>query len=466
MEDNLGMSDMAVLEQAIAEPASTTVVADTTTVDDAPDVNASIDAAIAAEGDAKPVDQAAPPVEKPAADAAKPAETAPSDVDLTTDDLTVKGLNERLAKSPEFKALVDRDPELKKQLFYAARRNERASVYDEMFQTPALAKEVKQASDEYFEFKDSYSTSPEEALKHLFVMTIEKDANGEMVRDASGRFVNSGAFDKAMATHRAAFYGQLSQVAQGLGEGNFANTDITSGDLAEAIKIFQAVEAAYGFGAPQAAGTVAVPKAADAALPADVQAQLAELATLKRGQADTQKQTFDTFRTSVKGEVDKALEADVRSLMTARIPANAAISDYTKNSIVRDVLKEVESLAASNAAHKSIYERALRGAPRDAAGTKTIVDLERAYAKEIFPRILSRLLTQNTTSITSQNAAMRNRTNAQMNRPELQTSGGVAAPSRPDAKAKAREIDLEFRKTGKRLSDMELVDKVLAETSA
>lgn len=461
MDENLGMSDMAVLEQTLSAAPDAAVVADV--VDDAPDVNASIDAAIASEK-AKPAELAPDVPAETAVDPAKPVEAtkpveAASDVDLTTDDLTVKGLNERLAKSPEFKALVDKDPELKKQLFYAARRNERATIYDEMFQTPAMAKEVHSAANEFFEFKDSYSENPEEALKQLFVMTIEKDDKGEMVRGSDGRFVTSGAFDKAMALHRSAFYGQLDQLAQGLGDNAFGNTDITQADLSEAIRIFQVMESEFGFGKAPAPRAAAVPPApVDSTLPADVQAKLDRLDKLEKGAQDSQKQTFDTFRTSVTTEVTKALETDVKTRLAAVLPTNSAMTDYTKNAIVRDVIQEVEKLAKANAAHKSIFERSLKSAPRDGDGIKKMVDLERSYAKEIFPRILSRLLTQNTQSVVAQNGTMRGKLDGQMSRKELETSGGGGAPARPDAKEKARELDAAARKAGKRMTDMDIVN--------
>lgn len=472
-DDNLGISDMQVLENVLATPAP---VADAVSADAGSpdvDVSASIDQAIADESQAtadKPVippvvdAPVVPPVEtaKPVVDAAKPEA---SEFDLATDDLTIKSLNDKVSKSPEFKSVLDKDPELKKQLYYSARRGERASIYDEMFQTPALAKEVKQSAEDHYEFREAFNTSGEEALKSLFMMTIEKDTNGELSRDPNtGMYVASGAFDKAMATHRSAFYTQLGQIVEGLGDGNFGTTEISAADAKEAIRIFQEIEHSLGFG--PASRQPASPRQPDNRsgdnLPADVRARLDRLDKLEAEKVGTDKVSFESFSTNVDGKVKESLEGDVKTLLNTRLPANVAMTDYTKNAIVRDVLSEVEKLSRSNRAHQDLRSRMVKSVTRDDEGIKKVVEFERSYSRDIFPRILSRILTESTKSTVSASKAVASKVNAQVNRKDVEVSGGGSPLARPDVKARAKEIDLAFKKQGKRLSDMELADHIIA----
>ncbi len=105
--DNLAVSDMALLESTVAAAdAATPAVVDAGGEPDADiDVNQTIDQAIKDEGgEAKvepPVD-GQPKVDEPVVDPAKVVEPpkVDSEIDLTADDLTIKGLNAKLASSP------------------------------------------------------------------------------------------------------------------------------------------------------------------------------------------------------------------------------------------------------------------------------------------------------------------------------------------------------------------------------
>lgn len=465
MADDLALSDMAVLEQTIAQPAATDVAsADTgdTFVDDTPaDVNQSIDQAIKDES-AQPKPEVptetpfeeAKPAEQPAQPAAEPI------VDLG-ENLTIKSLNEKARSSPEFKALLDKDPAFKNQLFYSARMNERASQYDELFQTPALAREAHAAANDHYETRELLATDQGEFLKKLFVDTIEKDAQGNLMRDANGRYQTSGHYEKAMAMHREAFYGQIAEFAKSLGDGTLTGTDIPANDLVEAVKIFQAIEHYFGFG-PAPSGAVRPAQAAqpNSSLPAEVQAQLKELEQIKSSQAQSSKQSLESFTTQVTDKVSKALESDIKANLDLRLPKNAAFSDYTKNAIVRDALTEVNRIVKANRAHSEVLNRTLKSVTRDEAGIQKVIDLERAHAREIYPRILAKLLSANTQSIVTANQAGRDKVTQQLNRREVATSGGVSTPPRQDVRVRAQEIEAEAKRNGKRLSDLDLVNQL------
>lgn len=456
--DLSGMSDMQALEATLAAPVAAPV-ADVTTDDTPVDVGASIDSAIANEVANTPEAPVEAPVVDPVAAPAATPVTAPATPPLVDigDGVTVAALNTKYKTSPEFKAWLDKDPEFKNQLFRTARRAERSDPYDELFQTPALAKEFHAKATDAYETQELFETDPGEFLKKLFISTAEKDASGNLVASPEGGYKTSGHFEKAMAVHRDNFYGSLMGIAEKLGDANLNGTDIPATELIEAIKIFQVVEGLLGFGKvkPQAR------PATSNQYPPDVQARLDELDRIKGSQANTSKNALDTFTAQATLKVDEALTSDIKALLDARLPKNIAMSEYTRTSIIKDTIAEVKRLATANKAHVDYLNRFLKTVPKDDSGIAKVIDYERGYARDIYPRILSKLLSENTKSVVAGSATAQQRVSSQLTRREIETSGGGANPARPDVRLKAQEAIEAARKSGKRpLTDMELLDAI------
>lgn len=459
-----GMSDLAFLDQTLATIASTAapVVSDAPIDEtvDAPDVNASIDEEIANQTDAADA-EAKPEVEAPKP-AVKADAAADEDFEDGSDNLSVNNLNKHISTSPELKAALDKDPTLRKQLFYTARRAARANEYDELFQTPALAKETKTAADERFEFRQLFESDvPEDSTKfwqRLLFDSLQKNEDGRLQLQ-NGRPVSNGSYERVTAAYRASVYEGLESIAQSLIQAGQMHGDISGQDVQEAVRIIQTVIEGK---APTAVGGAPAPTQDDA-VPSHVQAELARLRAENAEFKKTTTTTADQFRESAKVAASKAIAEDVKNLLAKRLPANAAVSDYMRDAIVNDVVKEIEKLAGSNSAHNDLVSRMLRTSSRNDDSLKKIVDFKRGFSKEILPRILSRIITQATSGVIKENKALNTKVDNQQSRREIETSGGGSpAPTRPDAKSIVRTAEEAARKSGKRVSDLDLVDAVVA----
>jgi hypothetical protein len=279
-----------------------------------------------------------------------------------------------------------------------------------------------------------------------------------------------------MTTYRHSWYDAVQQGAQHLLDSNqivkdpAGGLDISGEDALEAVRILQVMtEGKSSIPAPGSAPANALPptqRPAQAQLSPEVQAQLKELADLKSAATQTTGKNFESFQTQVDQKSRAAVEADVKNLLAKRLPANAAISDYTKEKIVSDTVNSITRSAKTNTAHQSILNRSIRNVSRDDAGVAKVVAIQQAYAKDLIGRELAKVLSKATQGIVAQNQATQQKVTAQVNRREAQTSGGVSSPTRPDARQAAREIDATAKKSGKVLSDLEFVDQVVASQRA
>lgn len=448
------MSDEALLDQTLAANAAAAPV-DETPAEDADEPEESVEDAIKAEtAKTAPVEE---PV-KPNGDASKDKENEQSIDDDFTGNLTIHALNAQIAKNAQLKTICDNDPAFKKQLFFTTRRAERADQYDELFQTPALAKETKAAADREYETGSLYEgEDSQKFLESLVSRSYERDEQGRIKLDANNQPVYNGSYDRHMTHYRNAWYGSVENAAKNLADGHMITIgaeQFSKEDILEATKILRAVTENKS----PAQSNAAISKD----LPPDVQARLAELESLKASQKSTNEQSLESFRTNVNDERDKAIEASVRGLLNNKLPKDNALPDYFKDTIVADTVKSIKALAEKNMAHRDVINRAIKGASRDAEGVKRVVAIHAAYAKDLLGRELARVLSKATPTVVAAASAARGKVTQQSNRREVQASGGVSSPTRPDGKQLARTIEAEARKSGKRLSDEEFLDQAVA----
>lgn len=382
---------------------------------------------------------------------------AEEDEDFNAGDLSIAALNSRLAKDAAFKAVVDADPAFKRQLFYAARRAERSNQYDDLFHTPALAKESKAAADRAYEDAQLYEgEDSEKFFQSLRLKSVERDEQGRVKLDVNDRPIDSGAYDRHMTHYRNSWYSAIEDAAKNFPDDHVftvAGEQYPKADVLEALKILRAVTDGPKQGAAQATPSKD--------LPPEVQAQLAELDRIKASQKTTDAQSLETFRATVKTETEKAIEASVRGLMANVLPKDNALGDYFKDTIARDTVSAILELASKNRAHQDVVNRAIKNAQRNDEGAKKIVDITKAYAREFMSRELRKVLAKATPAVLAMANSTKDKVTEQKNRVDMKASGGVSTPSRPDAKALARTIDANARKQGKVLSDEDFLDQVV-----
>lgn len=467
-----GMSDEQALDAVIAKNFP-----DAEASDAAPEaaVEEPIIPAEPVEKDDKPVEDPAKPAEKVEDQQAKPddkqdAEPAEDDV---ADGLTVGRLQSLQKSNAEFKALLEKHPELRGQFYGAARRAERANQYDELFQTPALAKEAKTAAEEAYFSRDLY-TNPQQTEKFWRKLQWDdmvKDDQGRPVRNADGTLQMTGNYDRVTSAYRQDVYNQLDQMVNALESKGQTfkdknGTEVSHDDLRVALHVMRALTQGTPIPMQPVAGPDGKPVRPEAPkLPDDVQRELEEL----RARDSERQQNSQAGETQFKQSVDEAafnaVQGDIKSLLTKRLPANAAVSDYLKDTIVRDTVAEVLKAGRENAAHQSVLVRALQSATRDKAGSDKVIAIQQAFAKELIPKILSRVIAKAVPGVTANSQQTLKKVEAQTKRKEVASSGGVSTPSRPDARQVAKDAVAKAKSQGKDLSDMELLDAVLEGTN-
>lgn len=463
------LSDLQVVDQVIntqlaaeaAEPAAPAELdADATeTVEDV--IDQAVAEETAADADPKPDAEAA--ITEPEPDPAKPAST-----DTTADDeevagLSIASLNKVIEKTPELKAALEKDPGLKKQLFQNARRSERANQYDELFATPALAKEAKTAADAFYETRQLFEGDDStKFLQKLVYDSLEKDENGAIKHDSFGRPLSTGAYERHMATYRQNWHGVMEDIGKNLiAQGKMVD-DISGQDVIEALRILRIVSGENTAGESAQGNVKTATAAGEETLPAHIRQELEEGRRARASAQQAQATTIEQFRGNVAKATHAALETDVRNLLVKRLPKDAALTDYMKDVIVNDTVSSIERLTKANAVHQDLVTRAVRFATRDDAGIKKVVAQEQAFAKELLSRELAKVLSRATPGVVQQNASTHSKVQAQATRKEVATSGGVSTPSHPDARKATEAAVAAARKEGKVLSDMDIVDMAMA----
>lgn len=464
-----GLSDLDFLEQTLAHVPAAIVPGEVKPLDEP-------------QNEFEGYDEQGDPVEKAIADAAvepvveepvvepvaevKPEVSAEAEEDLQN--LSIAALNKRIATDPAFKAVMEKAPELRKQLFFNARLAERSNKYDDLFQTPALAQEIKATAEDHYKTQELYAAAPDKFLQKLFYDSLEKDEAGNLKLGADNRPIDTGRYDQVMSTYRTAWYDSINGGVDRMASQGGAIQDpgggpeITSEDAREALRIIQILtEGKSSIPAPGVKAAPAAPSGTPT-LSAEVQAQLDELASIKSQRTSDATKTFSEFQEKAIGTARTAIETDVKNLLSKRLPAEAALSDYMKGKIIADTVSAIELASKANSAHQALLNRALRATTRDDAGIAKIVAMQQSYAKELLGRELSKVLSKATPGVVAQNRTLQTKVTNQVNRREVATSGGVSAPSRPDVRQAARDIDANARKSGKPLNDLDFVDAVVA----
>lgn len=453
-----GLSDLQIVDNAIAAAATaaSTDAGDESVTDDQTTDDVVNDAIADAEGeevvaDAEPAAKA-DEVEEPVA--AKPTDEADDDVEADATNLSVSSLKTKISKSPELKTLMDKDPTFRNQVFQTARRAERANQYDELFQTPALAKEIKDAAEDQYQTRQLFEGEDStKFLQKLIFNSLERGEDGKVKLDEVGRPISTGAYERHMRVYRDNVWGSIDNVAKKVGD-KVVN-GVSGDEIREALRIVKMI-----VGDAQDGGEAAAES--EDAMPTQWKAELDRLRKLESDVKATTTTSVADFKSQVDTATHEMLVTDVKNLFAKRLPAGVAYSDYIKNVIVNDTVNEIEKMAKGNMAHQDVLSRGLRGAARTTDGVKKLVGIQQSFAKELIPRILAKVMTQATPGVVSQNATKHKTITAQNGRREVATSGGVSNPARPDAKLAAQTAIANAKKSGKPLSDMELVEAVVA----
>lgn len=432
------LSSDAPAPEAAAEPA---ISADNSTpVDGATPAEAAVTDAQGAATD--PANSGQTPAQPQAGQEPQEDDLVPPDAVLE-DALTVKALNDKIAKSPELQAIFTKDPGLKNLLYGNARMAQQTAKYKEIFQTPELARTALDLASQHIEFDNALRGTPAKIMDVLFERTAARDAAGNIDYNTPNE-----AYNQVFVSQRE---GHLWPYLNSLA------ADTKNADLKDAIAIVAQALGDKIQTDSQYYGNKQNQPAAKPQHDPETAAKLARLDELERGQQDQQaQQTYNYNQGILNGigdSVSKAAGSYFDNLVKTK--PGVVVTDFIKNAVIEKSIAEVYKLAENDPSYKNhvgfIYQSARN---KDAALSARIVAEATKYARERLPRIIAKHLGEASKGVVA-SQQQRLGKQQQQTRPEVQGAAGVSTPSRPDRAAQIKEF---MNKNKRRPSDREILD--------
>jgi hypothetical protein len=444
-----------------SEPSGSSDTGGGTTTDTLPAVSDTpVADPLVADSNQPAVADAAPQVDTPAAPQAEPQPD--DDLSLTPaaaeEPLTVKALNDKIAKSPELQAALSKDSGLRNLFYSTARLAAQAGEFKQVFQTPELARSALDLANKHIEFENIVTTNPAQALEALYSLTAARDANGEVLWDQP-----NPQYVAAMTGWRETnLWGPAIQEAAALGNQPITlpnGQQISSEDLRDAV----AIVATYFGDKVQADSPYVQPRQLNgaqgpAALPAEVQERLDRLDQLEQQNntyANEQRVAYhDQMRDGIHTSVTGAATSYLDNLQKAN--PNIAITDFIKQVVLERAVGEIYALAKNDQSYQNHINFIFRSARvKDADLQKRVAAEATKYARERLPKLISKHLGEASKGVvaTEQRKAAKQLNQAQ--RPEVQGNAGVPNPSRQDPAQRVREF---ITKNKRKPTDIEILD--------
>lgn len=405
---------------------------------------------------AEPVElQADLAAEPQADDVARPEDELDLLPSAADEPLTVKALNDKLGKNPEFKTALDKDPGLRNLLYATARQAEQSKQFKEIFQTPAMAKTALELANKHIEFENTVSGGkPEQVLDGLYGMTAMRDANGEIDYNQP-----NPQYAAAITHYREGnLWPHVASLVERIpAEGIRIGSELVKAeDLRDALAI---VATALGdkvdLKSPYAGSAASAPK--DNKLDPETQGRLDRLDQLEQKDRDASARQAEEYNTSIRTGIGESVTTAAKGYLDNLIKSrpNAAITDYIKSTIIEKAVAEVYELAKNDQAYKAHINFLFKSSKKDEEGRKKIVAEATKYAKERLPRVIANHISQASKGVIAGQQQKLDKITKQKERTEVQGNGGVASPSRLDP---AKRVE-EFIKTNKRKpTDLEILN--------
>lgn len=388
------------------------------------------------------------------------AEPAAAETAATADvsaPLPPDSLETLVAAHPALAAAVEGSAELKAALTGLVAGQKDLSAFLQVF---ATAEEAKQAasSAQFLAGVDRlyYSNdpaAPRQFLQQLYDSQFVRDPDsGQMLHDASGAPVSSGAYGRITGAYRELLFESLSEQAA------------KSGDeaLASAVRLIR--QRMNGETATEANGGREAAGAAQADLPAEIQQRLQRLESLERQAQEAREATRRQETATRQGQtqqelaalaqtVGAAIRADIEQSLGA-----AALPPYLKAKVADDIFSALNQQAAADPAFQARMDALLRlaAAPGGTDATRArIVAAARAHAKPRLGAVAQRILAEAGAGLREQQEAIASKIAAQRRQAEVKSGGGAPAPVRRSTPSQVQQLE---QSLGRRLSDREILD--------
>jgi len=378
-------------------------------------------------------------------------------------DANVKGLFKMMDKDPAFKAAVDKSPALKSNLFHLGRMAEKAGKYDQMFHSPAMANTAKFASDEFFKMDDLYNgEKPQDFVSFLIANSLEYDEKGNpLVDEKTGRFKSTGAYERLTNFWQEEWRKDIMSYAEKISKIDHEQAKIDGEELMEAMKVIDRV--IFGMLKKQRGTGEDDPELAK--LPANLREEILASRRSKGSNASTQAAKLADFTTAVDTDVNTMLSEYVDKLIEQVLSRNQKIvlSPLNRKHIKAEAIENIREAEKNNAAHTSTFRHMLKGMAQTDEGRQQLVNVKKAFYREILPSFIRRAFSDVTTSTLKEAQKRQETIQKGVNRREPQTTGrgfsGDTPAAQGDVEAALKEAS---DKKGRPLTDYERTDVILA----
>lgn len=352
---------------------------DPAAADPAAKTDADPDAAIADDAAAAATDET---VDAEAAAAAEAAETAEEDVDEEPFSLDAPGVvaPKELAgivnDNPEFKAVLDANPEIKNKLFATARQAARAAQYEEVFPTPAeaaIAAEGHQALVGVQELMGGVVPGDVKTtlgvVDKMVEMSALRDETGAILKNPDGSVKSDGTVGRFVKELVGFHLSRLEAAAEK--DGDFETQEVL-GRLMER----------EGLRAPSSANQEDV----DEATKAREASVTAREDALKASEQSAYAERVQQFENSIAGQIDTGVDTSINQLLS-----KATLSPFEKEQAVKAIRNEVFTKVAANPRFKEKLMRLQSLAPgKDAEAKRVALGLE--YSKPLMRKVAGEVL--------------------------------------------------------------------------
>lgn len=335
-------------------------------------------------------------------------------------------LTRLLRDNPELDQAAAANPRIKAQLYQMARRSQELAQYQELVPSLSRAREAVEKAQAIDGFDQSFfGGQPEQFWRGLY--------------DAAA---GSGAYERNVQFLQQAFLDGVAGRAVQAGNPG----------LKEAVKT---IREALGWGANGRKSPVS--QAEDGGSPHNmseqdlsphIRQQLQELEQLRRRRSEEEKQAHEKFWDETAQEAGREIRGFVEGIL-----AQARLSDYDKQNIVRDFLEDVARLADEDKVHNAALDDLFRQGGATPATRAQMIARVKQWARQNGRDILEPILRKAGAGL-KQRQQQREAAAAKA-RVEPQAGGTPSPPLQATARDLVHQAE---QKLGRRLSDREILE--------
>ncbi len=385
-----------------------------------------------------------------------------------------------LADDAALQQALARHPELQPAIESALRQSAEFQSWRSLFPSLQAARYAADQSETLSGFdRLFYSDQPEAARELLFRLYhnqfLRDPESGELMRDAAGDPVSTGAYDRLASAWRDSLFSALDHHAA-----ESADRELSS--ALQTLRSRLASLAGNPSAAPPASARAALdPSAAPASsspvsgnsplspippgesgaapsLPPDVRARLERLEALEHRLESSGREQWRAWHEGLAGDVAQSVRAEIEQTL-----APAALPAYLKSKVVDDVLDGINQRAAADGAYQHRIQTLLRAAQaQSAAGAAAppdtrarILAAARAQARAHLAPVAQQVLRHALAGLREAQQQRLAKVAGQRAKVEVKSAGGDPNPARHTDVERIRGAE---RALGRRLSDREILD--------